>query len=65
MPVVASMGRNALLLYMLHAVLGVGAQALLGDDASAAAAWGASLLVLALCAVVAVVLDRRKLYIRL
>lgn len=65
LPVVARMGRNALLLYMLHAVLGVAAQALLGDNAAAAAAWGASLLVLVLCAVAGVALDRRKLYVKL
>jgi predicted acyltransferase len=65
LPVAASMGRNALLLYMLHAVIGVGAQALLGDGASAGAAWAASLLVLAVCAGVALVLDRRKIYLKL
>ena len=65
LPVAGSMGRNALLLYMLHAVIGVGVQALLGDGASAGAAWGASLLVLAVCAAAAVVLDRKKIYVKL
>ncbi len=32
LPLVGSMGRNALLLYMLHAVIGVGVQAVLGPD---------------------------------
>lgn len=64
-PVVGSMGRNALLLYMLHAVIGVGVQALLGDGASGAAAWAASLLVLAVSAAAALVLDRRKIYLKL
>ncbi len=64
-PLVGSMGRNALLLYMLHAVLGVGAQALLGDDISAGPAWGVCVLVLGACAVVAVLLDRKKLYVKI
>jgi predicted acyltransferase len=64
-PVLGSMGRNALLLYMLHAVIGVGVQSLLGDETSAGFAWGVSILVLAACAVVGVVLDRRKLYVKL
>jgi predicted acyltransferase len=65
LPVTGSMGRNALLLYMLHAVICVGAQALLGDGVSAGAAWGASLLVLVICAAAAVVLDRRKIHVKL
>jgi predicted acyltransferase len=65
LPAIGSLGRNALLLYMLHAVIGIGAQALLGDGASAAAAWGASILVLIICAAVAVFLDRKKLYVKL
>ena len=65
LPLTGSMGRNALLLYMLHAVIGVGVQALLGGGASAGAAWGASLLVLAVCAAAAVVLDRKKIHVKL
>ena len=65
LPVIGSMGRNALVLYMLHAVIGVGVQALLGDDIGAALAWGVSLLVLGACVVVAVVLDRKKVYVKL
>jgi predicted acyltransferase len=65
LPVIGSMGRNALVLYMLHAVMGVGVQALLGNDINAGPAWGVSFLVLAACAVVAVVLDRKKLSVKL
>jgi len=65
LPVVGSMGRNALLLYMLHAVLGVAAQSLLGDGAAAATAWGASIGVLLVCAVAGLVLDRAKIYVKL
>ena len=65
LPVVGSMGRNALVLYMLHAVIGVGTLALLGDDISAGLAWGVSFLVLGACVVVAAVLDRKKLYLKL
>jgi len=65
LPVIGSMGRNALLLYMLHAVLGVAAQALLGDGAAAAPAWSASLGVLLVCAVAGLVLDRSKIYVKL
>ncbi len=65
LPVIGSMGRNALLLYMLHAVLGVVLQSLMGDRAAAAAAWGASLGVLAVCAVVGVILDRARIYVKL
>jgi len=65
LPIIGSMGRNALLLYMLHAVMGVGVQALLGDAANAGLAWGVSFLVLGVCAVVAVVMDRMRLYVKL
>jgi len=64
-PIVGSMGRNALLLYMLHAVIGVGVQALLGPDVTAGLAWGVSFLVLGACAVVAVVMDRNRVYVKL
>jgi predicted acyltransferase len=64
-PIAGSLGRNALVLYMLHAVLGVGIQALLGDAASAALAWLASALVLGICILGAVLMDRKGLYIKL
>ncbi|MGA2975431.1 MAG: heparan-alpha-glucosaminide N-acetyltransferase domain-containing protein [Spirochaetia bacterium] len=62
---VASLGRNPLILYMLHAVLGVIALAIAGAAAAGAAAWGASALVLLLCVAAALALDAKKLYIRL
>ena len=65
LPVLGSLGRNALLLYMLHAVIGVIAAALLGDDISVGLAWLVSFAVLGVCILVAVVLDRRKLFVRL
>jgi predicted acyltransferase len=65
LPVVGSLGRNALVLYMLHSVLGVLAQSLLGDSAAAWTAWAASFLVLALCIASGAVMDRRKWYVKL
>ena len=65
LPVVGSLGRNALVLYMLHAVIGVVAAALLGDDIGAGLAWAVSFAVLGVCILAAIVLDRRKLFIRL
>ncbi len=44
---VASLGRNPLLLYMLHAVLGVIVLGIVGAGAAPLAAWGAAALVLA------------------
>ncbi len=64
-PVVGTLGRNPLLLYMLHAVIGVGILALLGAEASAAAAWTASLAVLVFCVVVAYALDVKGIRIKL
>jgi len=65
LPVLGSLGRNALVLYMLHAVLGVIALALLGDAVAAAPAWGVSILVLGICILAAAVMDSRKLYVKL
>jgi predicted acyltransferase len=65
LPLVGSLGRNPLLLYMLHAVLGVALHAMVPDNVAAWEAWAASLAVLAVCTVVAVVLDRRKISIKL
>jgi predicted acyltransferase len=60
-----SLGRNPLMLYMLHAVLGLALHALMPDNVAAWEAWTASLAVLAVCTAAAVVLDRRKVFIRL
>ncbi len=65
LPVAGSLGRNALVLYMLHSVLGVGIQALLGDAASAGWAWAASFAVLGICILTAGLMDRRGLYVKL
>jgi predicted acyltransferase len=65
LPVLGSLGRNALVLYMLHAVIGVILQAFLGDAISAGLAWGVSFLVLGVCILAAVVMDRKKLYVKL
>jgi predicted acyltransferase len=65
LPVVGSLGRNALVLYMLHAVIGVIAAALLGDAISAGLAWGVSFLVLGVCILAAVLMDRKRLYVKL
>ncbi len=62
---VRSVGRNPLLLYMLHAVLGVLALTVAGVDASGAAAWGACAVVILLCIGAAWALDAKKLYVRL
>jgi predicted acyltransferase len=64
-PLVGSLGRNALFLYMLHAVLSVVVHALFVDAAAAWIAWTTSILVLALCAAVAGLFDWRKIYIKL
>jgi predicted acyltransferase len=65
LPIIGSLGRNALVLYMLHSVIGVVMQALLGDAASASMAWVVSFLVLGLCVAVAVLMDSKKLYVKL
>jgi predicted acyltransferase len=65
LPVLGSLGRNALVLYMLHAVIGVLMQSLLGDAISAGLAWGVSFLVLGVCILAAVVMDRTRLYVKL
>jgi len=62
---VASLGRNPLLLYMLHAVLGTIALAIAGAEAGWLAAWGACALVLAVCIAAAWALDAKKIYVRL
>jgi predicted acyltransferase len=65
LPLLGGMGRNALVLYMLHAVIGVGVPAILPADSSAAAAWSASFAVLAVCAAAARVLDWKRISIKL
>ncbi len=62
---VRSVGRNPLILYMLHAVLGVLALTVAGADAVAIGAWGACAIVMAVCIVAAWALDAKKLYVRL
>jgi len=64
-PLLGSMGRNPLLLYMLHSVLGLGALALVAGGSPAAGAWLAALAVLVACTATAVLLDRRKLSLKL
>jgi predicted acyltransferase len=65
LPLLGSLGRNPLLVYMLHAVLGVAVQALLAPAASAWAVAAACLAVLAVCTATAIILDRRKLFVKL
>jgi predicted acyltransferase len=65
LPFVGSLGRNPLLLYMLHAVLGVAALAIFTENASGWTAWAASIGVLALCVAAAEILDRKRVYIKL
>lgn len=65
LPIVGSLGRNALVLYMLHSVLGVGVQALLGDAVDAGLAWAVSFLVLGVCILAAVLMDQKGLYVKL
>jgi predicted acyltransferase len=64
-PLLGSLGRNALVIYMLHAVLSVAVHALFPVDSAAWIAWTSSSLILALCMAAAVLLDRRKIYIKL
>ena len=65
LPVLGSLGRNPLLLYMLHAVIGVILGALLGDAISAGLAWLVSFGVLGVCILAAAVLDRRGFFVKL
>jgi predicted acyltransferase len=62
---VAMLGRNPLLLYMLHAVLGVIALLIAGAEAGPLSAWAACALVLACCCAAAWALDAKRLYVRL
>ena len=64
-PLLGSLGTNPLLLYMLHAVLGVAVHALFDDNAAPWIAWAASLGVLAVCLAAALLLERKRIFIRL
>jgi predicted acyltransferase len=65
LPVLAGLGRNALVLNMLHAVIAVIVQSLLSDAISVGLVWVVSFAVLGVCIVAAVVLDRAHLYVKL
>ncbi len=65
LPVLGSLGRNPLLLYMLHSVLGLAALALFAAGSSQTIAWLVSFAILAICVGVALLLDRLKLFIKL
>jgi predicted acyltransferase len=64
-PLVGCLGRNALLLYMLHAVLGEALHALVPAVVGVLSAWGWTAAVLAACIAVAWVLDRKGIFLRL
>jgi predicted acyltransferase len=65
LPFLDAMGRNPLLLYMLHSVLGLGALALFAAGSPEWLAWTSAGGVLVICVLTAVVLDWRKLYLKL
>ncbi len=65
LPFLGGLGRNPLLFYMLHAVLGLVVLALFPADSPAGTAWAAALAVLVICTVAAVLLDKRRLYVKL
>jgi predicted acyltransferase len=65
LPFLDAMGRNPLLLYMLHSVLGLGALALFAAGSPEWLAWTAAGGVLAICVLTALLLDWRKLYLKL
>jgi predicted acyltransferase len=65
LPLLGSLGRNPLLIYMLHAILGVAVQALLPSATHAWAVAAACVVVLALCVAVAILLDRGRLFVKL
>jgi len=65
LPVIGPIGRNPLVLYMLHAVLGVVLHDLFPDTVSALLAWMLTFAVLVVCFGVAWFLDARKVYLRL
>jgi predicted acyltransferase len=64
-PVVGLLGRNPLVIYMLHAVIGVVVLAILGDAINAGLAWAVSFLVLGVCILAAALMDRTRLYVKL
>jgi predicted acyltransferase len=65
LPLLGSLGRNPLLLYMLHAVLGVAVQGLLSPLAGPWSVAAACAGVLALCTAAAVILDGKRLILKL
>jgi predicted acyltransferase len=65
LPALGSLGRNPLLLYIVHALLGLVVLALFSTSSAPLTAWGAGLGVLVLCAGLALLLDRFKLYVKL
>jgi predicted acyltransferase len=65
LPLLGSLGRNPLLIYVLHALLGLAVLALFPAGSPAGVAWSGALAVLALCTGIALLLDRGKLYLKL
>jgi predicted acyltransferase len=65
LPLLGSLGRNPLLLYIIHAVLGLAVLAMIAAGSAAWMAWTAGLGVLAVCTALAVLLDRLSLYVKL
>lgn len=64
-PLLGSLGRNPLLLYIVHAVLGLAVLAVFAASTPAWTAWLAGFAVLALCAGLGLVLDRYSVYVKL
>jgi predicted acyltransferase len=65
LPFLDAMGRNPLLLYMLHSVLGLAALALFAAMSPGWIAWISAGGVLVICVLAALLLDWRKLYVKL
>lgn len=59
------LGRNPLFAYMAGGVLTLGLKALAPASSATSLAWGGSFLVLALVAAAALVMDARKIWIKL
>jgi predicted acyltransferase len=64
-PPLGALGRNPLLGYMLGGILTLAVRAWVPAEATAPAAWAASLGTLALVTAVALILDARRVYVRL
>jgi predicted acyltransferase len=65
LPLLGSLGRNPLLLYLIGGLLVLGSHALFPETASVAVAWACSLGALAICAAAAIFLDKKKIRIKL